>query len=305
MKRISTAVIVRRSFWDRDTLAALKREIQTQTGLSIGSLLSIDADRKTTKGRDQGWLTAALFLAAHTKGGIDACRFRDKCEASCIDETGMGQSPSVRLARGNRKKLLVGWPMLFLRLLRIELALFVRKAEREGLKPAARLNATTDIEYEKIAPWLFVEFAGVQFYDYTKYPVGERRFPKNYRVTYSWKPSLTEAEQTKILSEATIAVPFAPITDTDRVDPLPDSHLGYPVANGDKDDLIFLHPPGTVIGLEVKGKGGSRPAWAPGMFAVAKGALPICPNGHEVSGAESTPEPGDLLECAECGGEMR
>jgi hypothetical protein len=31
MRRISTALIIRRSFWDRDTLAALKREIKTQT----------------------------------------------------------------------------------------------------------------------------------------------------------------------------------------------------------------------------------------------------------------------------------
>ena len=271
LRAISTAPVARSSSWDRDTLAAVRREIAQTIGASwpaSRSILSVDQDVKTVKGRKVGFLTGAVFMAAHTKGGIEVCRWRNRCEASCIDETGMGQCPPVKAARLARKRLLDSHPSLFLRLLRLEIASLQRKATAQGLRAAVRLNATSDIPYEEIAPWLFDEAGSVQFYDYTKYPAGDRNTPANYHLTYSWVPSMTPRVMRQYLAQGTLAVPFARLDEADPV-ALPERFLGHPVVDGDEHDLVF--PPfrnvGDVVGLVFKGLAGTRPPWRPGMFA--------------------------------------
>ena len=71
----------------------------------------------------------------------------------------------------------------------------IRKAQRENLTPAIRLNGTSDIVWErtpvvidgvKIASNIMELFASVQFYDYTKYPLAKRALlPNNYDLTFS------------------------------------------------------------------------------------------------------------------------
>lgn len=261
-------------------------------------LLSVEADAKTAKGTAVGYLTGALFMTpeSFTYGGgrtTNVCPFAtEECRRTCIYETGMGSQPNVRTARERRRMLFddyrasdYAWIHEFRVQLYLELDALQRKAAKRGLRVAVRLNATSDIAWERVLPEVFEDHPDIQFYDYTKWPAISRSLlPANYHITFSWRDDMSEDEQREILAcGGTLAVPFAPDPGTwtllarsyspavaDReMAKLPSKYLSAPVVNGDEHDLIFLHPPGSVIGLRFKGKGGSRPSFKPGMFAVA------------------------------------
>ena len=82
-----------------------------------------------------------------------------------------------------RTKLFADYRDDFKRMLWKDVAALCRKADREGKQPACRLNGTSDIQWERIFPRLFTEFADVRWYDYTKLPM--RSVPHNYHLTYS------------------------------------------------------------------------------------------------------------------------
>jgi hypothetical protein len=117
-----------------------------------------------------------------------------------------------------------------------------RRAQREGLKPAIRLNGTSDINWQLIAPNLFKENQDVQFYDYTKNMNRDSLF-NNYDITYS------ASEQTPALmiqdERRRIAIVFK--------DELPSHYLGRKVVNGDSHDLRFLNSL-VIVGLRAKGQ---------------------------------------------------
>lgn len=233
-------------------------------------LLSVEADAKTAKGLSVGYLTGALFMTPERLGKGNVCPFSvPECRATCIAYTGMGMSPSVRSARDSRRNLWDTDRPSFREALYHEISILRRKASRRGLRPAVRLNATSDILWEREYPALFEGFPDVQFYDYTKWPAHLRYPPENYYLVQSWAPKWTSRKLDLTLRDGhSVAVPLAP--DTNKVGPkcLPDRIRGHDVIDGDAHDLIFLHPPGSLIGLRFKGKGGSRPAYKPGMFAM-------------------------------------
>jgi hypothetical protein len=235
-------------------------------------LLSIDSDAKTIKGRKRGFLTGALFMSPERSGKGNVCPFAKGCVKTCIAETGMGVMPSVRKARQARRDLYDSDPDEFVTRLGWEVRALVRKAEKLGLTPVVRLNATSDIRWERTYPELFLEFPEVQFYDYTKWPssIRGKALPKNYHLTYSWTPEWTTSDLLWHKRNGfNVAAPFAPhLLANYRTDALPGEYLDSPVIDGDDHDLIFLHPAGSLVGLRFKGKGGSRPTYKPGMFAL-------------------------------------
>ena len=92
------------------------------------------------------------------------------------------------------------------------------------------------------------------FYDYTKRPNRlNKKLPKNYYLTVSYSQA-TERYQNivedaiKKHSNINVAVVFR---DKEKI---PVSFLGRPVIDGDKDDLRFLDPKGSIVGLYAKGK---------------------------------------------------
>lgn len=181
----------------------------------------------------------------------------------------MGSSPSVREARQYRRDYWDLDPEGFKEDLREEVGKLRLKAKRKGLKPCARLNATADICWERKFPELFEVYQDVQFYDYTKAPVDIRPYtPRNYHLTYSWSPrwSYRDVEQA-VMDRYTVAAPFAPFDAKDK-GTLPKVLEDIPVTDGDEHDLTFLHSPGSLLGLRFKGRGGSRPLWKPGCFAL-------------------------------------
>ena len=105
------------------------------------------------------------------------------CWQFCLDESGRGVFANVQAARMRRTDLFNDDRAEFEKLLWKDIAALCRKADREGKQAACRLNGTSDIQWERIFPRLFTEFADVKWYDYTKLPL--RSVPHNYHLTYS------------------------------------------------------------------------------------------------------------------------
>jgi hypothetical protein len=113
------------------------------------------------------------------------------------------------------------------------------------------LNGTSDLPWERIDPSLFALNPDVTFYDYTKIAGRFRGLPANYHLTFSRSETNDRiARSWLILGAGNVAVVF----DTPKGRALPSHWNGFPVIDGDTDDLRFLDPKGVVVGLRAKGK---------------------------------------------------
>ena len=216
------------------------------------SLLSVGTNIKTAKGDAKGeYLTAILYMAPHKQNssGVNLCpKATEGCAAACLYTAGRGKFSNVKKARIAKADWFVQDRASFIKQLIHELLLFSNLARRQGLKPAVRLNGTTDIQWERyIDMSLFPE---IIFYDYTKWSVKERwkgLLQSNYKLTFS----RTESTDPQWIKESclkqgrNVAVVFS--------GELPKEYLGVPVINGDEDDMRFLDPAGVIVGLSAKG----------------------------------------------------
>lgn len=215
---------------------------------------------KTLKGEAQGYLTAILHLAPASLSGRNVCPWSTAgCREACINTSGYAGMPGkdgatnpVQLARLARTALWWQNRSYFVEILTIEIQQHRARAERVGFRAAVRLNGTSDIPWEKVAPQLFTIFPDVQFYDYTK---GRSRmatflagnFPTNYHLTFSRTES-NDADCLGILANGgTVAiVQMGPY--------VPGWWCGASTIDGDASDLRFLDPPGSIVALKAKGR---------------------------------------------------
>jgi len=206
---------------------------------------------KTTKGEKLGYLTGILYLAPAKISGYEVCPRRSAgCTDACLYTAGMGAFSNVQLARINKTKQFFEDRELFMNQLRKDITALVRKAKKQNMIPAIRLNGTSDIEWTRTG--IMNEFPDVQFYDYTKVLNRlEKERPVNYHITFS----KNEANDTECTSALKLGANVAVVFSTKKGEPLPESWNGYPVADGDDTDLRFLDPKGGyVIGLRAKGR---------------------------------------------------
>jgi hypothetical protein len=154
-------------------------------------------------------------------------------------------------ASARRARTLLFWARkdLFFALLILEVRAGAAKARRRRMRAAFRLNATSDIQYERYSingrPLIAGVFSRLTFYDYTKIP--NRTTPDNYHLIYSLAEtarSMREA-RAELARGRNVAVVFA--------GKLPAEYLGAPVINGDEHDYIPADPRGVVRGLKAKG----------------------------------------------------
>lgn len=213
--------------------------------LTIGS-----GNQKIGKSDKAGtsYRSAILSLAPHTTSGYNACPSASPgCIATCLYKSGHGYTNFVQNTRINRTVFFFKQKKDFVARLYTELTAFEKKCKKAGDLPAVRLNGMSDLIWEKIHPELFTDFAGIQFYDYTK--IRSRllktwKLPPNYYLCFS-RSETNEAECLDVLKDnKNVAVVFKA---------RPDTWMGYPVVDGDSDDLIFLRPPGCVFALAPKG----------------------------------------------------
>lgn len=157
--------------------------------------------------------------------------------------------PAINKARLRRSELFIKDRQSFMVQLMGDIAKLESAARKRKLKPAIRLNGTSDIPFENISIFgktLFEHFPKIRFYDYSKSPkrVLEHKI-KNYHLTFSL--SETNVEIAKVVAAAgkNVAVVFRS---------KPKKFWGKKVVNGDLHDIRFLDKKGVIVGLSAKGR---------------------------------------------------
>ena len=215
-------------------------------------LLGIGSDAKTIKGVKYGYMTGILYLAPASISGWEVCPARSEgCTSACLFTAGRGVYNNVQTARIRKTQLLFKNRTEFLRLLRHDLALLIKKAKAKGLTPCVRMNGTSDIGWEGIAKDLFLEFPELQWYDYTKVlsrmiRYCEGKMPSNYHLTFSRSEKNWDDCKKVLKKGGNVAAVF--------YKQLPSSYEGYEVVDGDLSDLRFLDKSNSIAGLKAKGK---------------------------------------------------
>ena len=211
------------------------------------TLLSIEQDAKTVKGTDSGWLTGVLYLAPADEAGtgVNLCTSATaQCRAACLYTSGMASVfPTIKRTRIERTRFYVSDPAAFMAQLADEIRALVRQAQKRGLKPAVRVNGTSDLP--KLAHAMAKMFPDVQFYDYTKHARPWQRTLPNYHVTFSFSGENMRQAKEALKRGINVAVVFS--------GGKPAEWYGCPVVDGDEDDLRFLDPQGVIVALKAKG----------------------------------------------------
>ncbi len=192
-----------------------------------------------------------VFDFMNKKGTL--CPMASKgCAAACLNTAGRGRFDSIQNARLRKTLYFFYFKNEFLKHLDREIMKLQKKAYKDGVKLAIRLNGTTDI------PWfsyrdsnnlnIFERFKTVQFYDYTKVPkyLKASQNETNWYVTFSASEN-NDAQVLKALKDGhNVAVVFNEI---------PDSWKGFKTIDGDGHDLRFLDQRGgLVVALKAKGE---------------------------------------------------
>lgn len=230
------------------TLAAAKR----LTGLSyLGGTTKSVKHRKAGK---FGALTYSLYLAPAKTSGYEVCPGRTKeCTALCLNESGMNtmtrndKGDMINDSRITKTKLFFEHREFFMRWLIFEIRSAQAKANRMTYDFSVRINNTSDIspeEFQLDGVNILQMFPEVQFYDYTKVAsrVDLMKIYNNYDVTFSYTGyNLTECQK-MLLNKIRVAVVFKLV---------PDNFMGYPVIDGDENDLRYRDQ-AVIIGLKYK-----------------------------------------------------
>lgn len=181
---------------------------------------------KTAKGESLGYLTGILYLQPNAQlcpASTPACR------AACLVGAGRGRFDNVQKARAEKTASFHADHVAFGTAVTEAVEALCRKANRVGLRPAVRLNGTSDI-----APIVFADAyaaardLGAVSYEYTK-----RRDVT--RVESHTTYSLAAPDSPIVEGQAN-----AQVFDIQRGKPLPAEYRGYRVIDGDTHDLRFL-----------------------------------------------------------------
>lgn len=195
-------------------------------------------------------LIFGLSLAQSNLSGINVCWWSSpECRANCVGKNGNNGFPKTMKAKIAKTRFLFEHPEEA----GIVLADFWSKAEQKGIElgkeVGGRLNTFSDINWIEAAPWIFNRFKSISFYDYTK--DWKRVSPfENYTLTYSASERTTDNEIISFLEQGkNVAIVFSMWNKH----PLPEAYLGFPVVDGDKDDVRWKDPTGVIVGLRRKG----------------------------------------------------
>lgn len=246
---------------------------------------------KTIKG-DDVYQTAIMYLAPHNaaygdlRGTVCPMAVTAGCANGCLYRAGRAAfTPSINPARVAKTKRYLADRSAFMAELVRDIAAFVRHCRKQGVKPAVRLNGTSDIQWEVAHPCVrdmgtrrapnpvlfanvFEAFPEVQFYDYTKvYKRVNRALPANYALTLSYSAAnATYADSVidaALETGANVAIVYRTKALRDQFIAEGAHYLGRvgfgmramkrEVIDGDKTDMRFLDPQGVIVGLYAKG----------------------------------------------------
>jgi hypothetical protein len=200
---------------------------------------------------------ADIRAAFELTGGFNLCPLASLgCAAACLVFSGQSGMPAAQRGQAVRTAFLIARPFECGLIIGAEIRAAIRRHGRINL----RLNTTSDIRWELVAPDMVAALtaAGVELYDYTAWSPADRAPSDDYSLTYSAKEPAHTSDQylTDILaSGGTVAMPF----DTPRSKPLPETWHGFAVIDGDESDERRHDPAGVVVGLRAKGYRWKRP----------------------------------------------
>lgn len=203
------------------------------------------SNAKTTKGEALGYLTGILYLAPAKSSGFNVCaRSSAGCEAACLNSAGRGKFTAVQAARLAKTLAYFNGRAAFLDDLRLSIRRIIRLANKQGLRPAVRLNGTSDLPFFNHG--IQKEFPEVIFYGYTARVDFLRKSPEN--LTFSRKED-NQKDVDYVLNHfpnVNVAVVFKGKS--------PQVWRGRPVLDGDLHDCRFLDPKGYIVALKAKGR---------------------------------------------------
>ena len=234
--------------------------------MSNYKLLGVGTNAKTIKGDGSEYLTAILYMTPY-KVMVDGKLF-NSCSmaaiASCIDAclytAGRGAFNNVQTARQRKAEWFYRDKQGFLAQLIVDVDKFRNYCKKRDIQPCVRLNGTTDIRWELLRyageKNIFEIFPDVQFYDYTKIANRKVKDIPNYHLTWSY--SNANPEYAKLLDKAMEqGMNAAVVFRSNFIKVVPKcwhKWQGYPVIDGDSDDLRFLDPKGGhIVALYAKG----------------------------------------------------
>lgn len=243
--------------------------------MGVNSLLAApESNPKVAKNGKVGILAAPLHLAPANLSGYEVCPQRSLgCTKACLHTAGnpayMANKEKARIAR---TKAYFEARTEFMTVLIAEITSHVRKAKSAGMIAGIRLNATSDIPWERVAitramihgpevgyPKDMIArnvmelFPEVEFYDYTKvtkralhHANPDHHWPSNYHLTFSATEDNHSDVQRVLKAGGNVAMVF-------HGNKLPDSWDGFPVHDGDEHDFRPNDPKGVIVGLRAKG----------------------------------------------------
>ena len=211
---------------------------------------------KTDKGIKKGYLTYTLQLSPNTTSGFNVCpSSTPECRANCNAFSGIvAKYPKTRgkiiRKRIERTSLYFNNKELFRILLLADVYTAWKNAEKKGYQLVLRLNCFSDLPWLEEIKTIKKEISNkIIFYDYTKIwsrietKISQKK-EDGYYLLFSWSGRNEEKCLKALKNNINVAVPFYPI--------IPKKFLGYPVIDGDIDDLRFLDPSPVIVGLKWK-----------------------------------------------------
>lgn len=244
---------------------------------------------KTVKGdKASEYATAIMYLApAKMAGGANLCAMATEagCDPNhgggCLVNSGQAQVfSSINRARIAKTQRYLKSRSAFMAELVRDIERFIKWCAKHGVKPAVRLNGTSDIQWEVAHPcervaatdgefgnWvgqyasIFEAFPEVQFYDYTKvYKRVYRQLPSNYQLVLSYSGANQRYAEAVTKAAQETGANMAVVYRTKELrDYFVDKLVQYgetcrDVIDGDQTDLRFLDPQGVIVGLYAKGR---------------------------------------------------
>lgn len=228
-----------------------------QTKLSY--LGRINASSKLMKNEKvSGNYTYAIYLAPANESGYNVCcHSTPECRLGCLATSGRagmelkGGITMTKNCRITKSKLFFEHREFFMNWMFAEIRLAQAKAIKDGFDFSIRLNATSDIDWEKIRinnRNVFELFPDVNFYDYSKNPQKLLKNIPNYHLTFSYSGRNEQTSFDLLAKGKNIAVVF----DIKRGKELPKTFNGYVVIDGDLTDFRPNDKNGVVVGLRFK-----------------------------------------------------
>lgn len=240
---------------------AAARKAMKAVGVS-GLLAAPLSNPKVAKNGKLGVLTAPMHLAPAKLSGFEVCPMASAgCRAACLHTAGNpAYMKGKARARNARTQAYFNHRDAFMKLLAAEIVRHVNRAAKLQMEPAIRLNATSDIPWERVPvtvdgttyPNLMTAFPKVKFYDYTK-RYNRKNLPANYHLTFSLAEDNDAYAAQAFQNGLNVAVVFA----TGRNKPLPKSFalmgVNIPVIDGDEHDYRPADEINSIVGLRAKG----------------------------------------------------